>query len=117
MMTDAEITDELLTRIQGWRCPARYPHEHDQPFVHQLGQITFDKELFQRGERINGVTECPRCGLLWPSIEEPECWEECGRQKVAIEWGPGTAECLDCDICIVCGFDCDYVIDLNRPNR
>lgn len=73
------------------------------PYIKVLyGHI--DDEGYQRGERINGFYQCPKCGSWCPVIEEPDCWEEYTGihpekfgKWVAIEWW-GVAECGDCGL-------------------
>lgn len=71
-------------------------------YVVQLSR-SFDDEGYEQGERINGFVECPKCGLWWPCIEEPDCWEEDDEQKgkwVAIGWWGGVV-CDECRLLIV----------------
>lgn len=78
----------METTIAGDYCPIDLPSRCWDPsdeFVRVLndehGNSTwgFDDEGFQTGQRINGFDQCPRCGLWWPCIEEPDCWEETAR--------------------------------------
>lgn len=41
-----------------------------------LTPMVVDDDGFERGQRINGYDECPRCRLWWPVVEEPDMWEE-----------------------------------------
>lgn len=110
------MSDEALDRIAGWCCPA----DDRDPFTKLLGKPYFDKDGFQRGTRINGIAQCPECGLWWPLIEEVEAWVsgdeigDAGRKFsgkwVATEWGIGTAECLDCGCIVIDSFDGCYLI-------
>jgi hypothetical protein len=71
-------------------------------------RLSRDNDGCQRGERINGSAECPDCGLWWPLIEEPEEWDtETGD---VVSWGPGAAECADCELVIIDTFDGAFVI-------
>lgn len=99
------MSDDLLVRILGWRCPTRFSPD---PYCVRLtiGQRPYDADGYERTKRINGVLQCPHCGLYWPIIEEPEAWtrDDRGRWR-ATEWGPGTAECLQCKRVFVDTFD------------
>lgn len=66
---------------------------------------TFDCEGYERTERVNGAMQCPRCGLWWPCIEEPDCWteDELGRW-IAVEWWGG----------VVCG--CCHLLMVDQPD-
>lgn len=103
---------DLLTNIAGWCCPTVI---HDgETFRRMLSGPTFDADGYQRAERIHGIAQCPDCGLWWPLIEQVEAWRH-GRGKyrgkhLAIEWGPGTAECLECGVVLVDSFDGCFVI-------
>lgn len=53
-----------------------------------------DRELT---EQRNGAYQCPKCGLWWPLIEQPEAWElseETGRWDAIEWWG-----CVVCEVC------------------
>lgn len=93
---------DLLDRIRGWCCPTNLAPD---PFVQVISSY-LDCNDHERGERINGVLECPHCGLYWPIIEEPEAWTQrkTGTWR-AVEWGPGIAECLQCNRVFVDTFD------------
>lgn len=59
----------------------------------------WDKDGYERTERLNGACQCPQCGLRWPCIEEPEEWirnAKTGRRD-AIGWWGGVV----CGICNV----------------
>lgn len=74
----------------------------DPPYVVRLSR-GFDGDGYERGERINGFDECPKCGLWWPCIEEPESWElseQIAGQWVAVEWC-GATVCDDCEVLMV----------------
>lgn len=83
---------DLLETCQGWRIPLG-------EIPHTLKRLVRDRDGHPRGERINGYVECPKCGLAWPLIEEPDCWKNVaivGELWVVDGWGPGTAECIEC---------------------
>lgn len=81
-------------------CPINLPQLESPPIVRS--QRTFDSEGLERGERINGYDQCPRCGLWWPIVEEPDVWEEvAGTQRwIATGWW-GAAICGECDLLMV----------------
>ena len=56
----------------------------------------------ERGERISGWSECPKCGLWWPIVETPDAWVESddGSHWVADSWW-GAAVCDECDVLMV----------------
>ncbi len=61
----------------------------------------FDPEGFQHGERINGYDQCPKCGLWWPCVEEPDCWTESANGEwLATGWW-GAAVCCECNLLMV----------------
>lgn len=104
-----------LDRIVGWCCPV----DGDQrPFTRLIEGPHFDAEGYQRASRINGIAQCPDCGLWWPLVEEIEAWTDgssipSGKfagKWVASEWGPGVANCLECDVVIVDSFDGTYLL-------
>lgn len=110
-----EQLTEQLDRIAGWCCPANL---NGDEFTRLIKGPYFDADGYQCGERINGVAQCPDCGRWWPLIESVEAWQMAGdnlperfRGKwIATEWGPGHAECVDCELAIVDSFDGTYVI-------
>lgn len=62
----------------------------------------WDDEGFERTERRIGASQCPKCGLWWPAIEEPDCWEEneaTGRWD-AVDW-MGFEVCEQCGLLMV----------------
>lgn len=103
------MTHDLLTTLRGWQVPIR------DGVLHYLN-YHLDAENHERCQRINGYAECPDCGLAWPMIDEPEAWtlSEATGVWEATDFGPATAECLDCGLCIVDTFDGCFVI---RPER
>jgi hypothetical protein len=56
----------------------------------------------ERGERIGGWSQCPKCGVWWPIVEEPDMWTESddGTHWVAEGWW-GAAVCMDCGMLMV----------------
>ena len=90
-----------------------------RPLVALLEGPAWDKDNRQRAKRVNGCAACPDCGLLWPCIEEIGVWSDLrGNGKwYGIEWDTGTAFCEECEIAIVGGFDCDYVIRTKEQGR
>ena len=63
----------------------------------------FDKKGYERTQQRTGACECPKCGLLWPVIEEPNCWtqDKNDRSKwIATEWF-GSAYCEQCAVVMV----------------
>jgi len=54
------------------------------------------------GERIGGWDCCPKCGLWWPVVENPDAWVESddGTHWVADGWW-GAAVCTECEILMV----------------
>ena len=82
----------------GPHCPINLPHS-DKPYVAYLSR-SFDEDGHERGERINGFDQCPKCGLWWPCIEEPDCWEEDGDKWKATGWW-GAAVCEECNLLMV----------------
>lgn len=99
----------VFDNCRNWCSPAPWRHGI---FVVVTKQLAYDADGYERGERIHGVIECPYCDVVWPLIEEPECWEQHGEKWKCIEWGPGTAECLECDRVFVDGFDGCFVLNL-----
>lgn len=94
---------QLLERIRGWSCPTNLAPD---PYVRLLSQ-TWDAANHERIERINGEIRCPHCGQYWPLIESTEEWRlsrETGRW-MSVGYGPGTAECLECERVFVDTFD------------
>jgi hypothetical protein len=61
----------------------------------------FDDDGCERGERINGFDQCPKCGVYYPCIEEPDMWEQCDDGRwIAEGWWGGTV-CDDCGLLFV----------------
>lgn len=79
-------------------CPIKLPSLTSSPPIVN-GPRTFDEESHERGERINGYCECPKCGLWWPIVEEPDCWEwnERSQRWIATGWW-GAAVCEACEL-------------------
>jgi hypothetical protein len=105
------MSDDLLRLIRGWRCPA---DQNAETFRRLLRRPAFDQDGYMRAQRIHGIAQCPDCGLWWPLIEEVEAWVagtgEHDGKWIATEWGPGTAECIECGCIVVDTFDGCFVI-------
>jgi len=100
---------DILDRIAGWCCPANM--NTSDGFTQLITGPYFDEQGYQRGERINGVVQCPDCGLWWPLVEDVEVWVSGGDGKWhASEWGLGVANCLECECVIIDSFDGSYVL-------
>ena len=87
--------------ILGPHCPIDLP-TRDGTYCVYLSRY-WDRDNFEKGERINGYDQCPKCGLWWPCIEEPDCWEESdhGTNKwIATGWW-GAAVCEECELLMV----------------
>jgi len=84
------------------------------PYIAMIRGPWWDVDGRQRAERINGCVVCPDCGLLWPLREEVEAWIKKDGRWYASEWGPGAAECIECGLVMVDGFDGCHVL---RPHR
>jgi hypothetical protein len=69
------------------------------PYAARLSS-SYDADGFEQGERINGFEQCPKCGLWWPCVEEPDCWTEDGDKWKATGWW-GAAVCEECDLLMV----------------
>ena len=87
----------------GPHCPTDLPsRDQFDSYVCRLSR-RWDSEGYERGERINGFDCCPKCGLWWPIVEEPDCWEETeegsDRWKATGWWG--AAVCEVCDLLMV----------------
>lgn len=83
----------------GPHCPVNL--SGDDPYVVQLS-LEIDDEGFERGERIHGFDQCPKCGLWYPCVEEPDMWEldeETGIWRAEGWWG-GTF-CEECGLLLV----------------
>lgn len=62
----------------------------------------WDDDGYERTERCVGATECPRCHLWWPAIEQPDEWSqnaETGRWD-AIGWWGGEV-CEQCELLLI----------------
>jgi hypothetical protein len=63
----------------------------------------WDSEGRERTERIIGSEQCPKCGLWWPVVEQPEEWYESdtvpGRRDATGWWGASC--CEQCQILMV----------------
>lgn len=57
---------------------------------------TWDAEGFERTEIRTGACQCPKCGLWWPIIEEPDCWTQNSKDKTRMDatgwWGAPVCE-------------------------
>jgi len=50
----------------------------------------WDDQGHERTEIRTGAVQCPKCGLYWPCIEEPDMWDEnkeTGRWDATGWWG------------------------------
>lgn len=84
----------------GPHCPIDLPRRSpDDVYVRRLSHL-FDEQGFEQGERINGYYQCPRCGLWWPCIEQPDAWEVSGDRWLATSWWGGVV-CEACSLLIV----------------
>ena len=70
----------------------------DQRRYYRYEPVHYDGEGYERTERLNGAYQCPKCGLWWPVIEEPDMWVELadGRWRADGWWG--AAACESCRI-------------------
>ena len=62
----------------------------------------WDDDGHERTERRNGATQCPKCGLWWPNIEEPDMWDlndRTGRWDATGWWGG--VVCCECNLLMV----------------
>lgn len=83
----------------GEHCPIDLP-TRTSPYRRVLSR-SFDEDGHERGQRINGYSQCPKCGLWWPCIEEPDCWEEDEPGSwVAVGWW-GATVCEECELLMV----------------
>ncbi len=62
----------------------------------------WDHDGHERTQRRIGAEQCPRCGLWWPAIEEPDMWDEneATGQCDASGWWGGTV-CEDCGLLMI----------------
>lgn len=77
-----------------------------EPYLKYLG-VHFDEENYMRGERINGFEQCPKCGVWYPCIEEPNEWQEYEGDNpklqgkwMASDWWGGTV-CEECNLLMI----------------
>lgn len=75
------------------------------PYVAVVRGPWMDKDRYERATRVNGCVVCPHCDLFCPYFEDVEAWTEQDGVWRATEWGPGTAECLECGAVFVDTFD------------
>lgn len=72
----------------------------------ELEPILLEREFgmgsYEQTKRINGGCQCPKCGLWWPCVEEPDMWDwdEDFGQWIATGWW-GAAVCEECNILMV----------------
>lgn len=63
----------------------------------------YDADGHERTQRRNGATQCPRCGLWWPNIEEPDMWDQDptdqNRWNASGWWGG--AFCDECGLLLI----------------
>lgn len=84
-----------------------FPHANQIDILNSDPKLTrekrhWDSEGYERTQRRNGASECPKCGLWWPVIEDPDMWNEnseTGRLDAAGWWGG--VVCEQCGILIV----------------
>lgn len=96
-MRDSGGVDVEGGGVTGSQCPIDFC---DSPFVVYLSR-SYDDNGHERGARINGIDQCPKCGIWWPCIEEPDCWEQRWDGKwMAIGWW-GAAVCEECELLMV----------------
>lgn len=82
----------------GYHCPIDLKSRDSYAVVLSLA---FDAEGYERGERINGFVQCPKCHRWWPCIEEPDMWNQRWDGKwIASGWW-GASVCEDCDLLFV----------------
>lgn len=90
----------MIESIVGEHLPASLLEPGFIPSIVRLSK-SFDDDGMERGQRINGYVQCPRCGLWWPNVEEPDMWDEgCGNQWIASGWW-GSACCCECDLLMI----------------
>jgi hypothetical protein len=85
-----------------------FPFCNQADILHSEARIVYerphwDKEGYERTERRNGAYQCPKCGLWWPVIEEPDWWEQNPEDDAkwdAQGWWGGVV-CEDCEILMV----------------
>jgi hypothetical protein len=92
--------------IAGPFCPVDLPSSDlCSPYCVRIS-TSFDADGHERGERINGFNQCPKCSLWWPCVEEPDCWTEDGLDEngnvmwKATGWW-GAAVCEECNLLMV----------------
>jgi hypothetical protein len=83
----------------GIHCPVAL-RESAEPYLKRLSRF-FDADGHERGERINGYCQCPKCGLWWPRVEEPDMWVEGEGGKWFIDGWWGAAVCCECHLLMV----------------
>lgn len=80
----------------------------NQADLHTRGAITcrekrhWDDEGNERTERRVGAVQCPRCGLWWPAIEQPDTWthnEDTGNWDATGWWGG--VVCSECHLLLI----------------
>lgn len=85
-----------------------FPYCNQADIVHAEPRLAYEKrhwddERFERTQRRNGAYQCPKCGLWWPLIEEPDMWTEADETPgwwTAEGWWGGVA-CEGCEILMV----------------
>lgn len=66
----------------------------------------FDDDGFEQGEKIIGYDCCPKCGLWYPCVAQPDSWELHGLDKTGKErwfatgWWGGTV-CNECELLMI----------------
>lgn len=84
----------------GEHCPINLLSTLDDgiPYIRRIGPRTFDDDHCEQGKRINGFDQCPKCGLWWPCVEEPDMWAEDDENHgiMFAEGWCGWSVCCDC---------------------
>lgn len=83
----------------GYHCPIDLL-TRTEPYVFRLAPPCIDSEGYERGQRINGFAQCPKCGVWEPVVEEPDMWDEADGVWVASGWWGG-AICEECNLLLV----------------
>lgn len=62
----------------------------------------WDEHDFEQTERRVGAEQCPKCGLWWPAIEQPDMWtlSETDGKWDADGWWGGTV-CEQCSVLMI----------------
>jgi hypothetical protein len=85
----------------GEHCPIDlFDRDQYEPYVVTLEKGT-DNDGIPTGKRINGYDQCPKCGLWYPTIEEPDGWSENDDGSWEIDSWWGWSQCVECDLLLV----------------